>query len=398
MYTFQEALHLILAAAKPFGTETISIHKAFNRILAEEKYADREYPPFNRAAMDGYAVQMADLKGTEIKTLQQIESVFAGQVATKTVISGTCIKIMTGAPVPQGADAVIKIEETHEAEDGTIHFNTEKIKIGQNIAAQGEDCLQGDLLISKNTLLDFTTISLLATIGSATVKVYSLPTITVISTGTEIVPVENPVLSHQIHDSNAFTIKNFLKKFQPGEIKSFLVDDDLMVMKTVLKEELKKDIIILSGGVSKGDADYIPEVMTTLGVKEIFHRVKIKPGSPLWFGQTAQGGVVFGLPGNPVAVAVSCKVFIEPFLRHCMGMPPLVPMYLPLFQNKKKKTGFDEFFPCKLVNKEKKTGLLPMPMNGSGDIKAVSGSHGIAIHPSTEEGLQESELIAFYPW
>ena len=158
------------------------------------------------------------------------------------------------------------------------------------------------------------------------------------------------------------------------------------------------DIVILSGGVSKGDADYIPAVLQDCGVSEIFHKVKIKPGNPLWFGATQKGTVVFGLPGNPVAVQVSCKIFIEPYLRKCFQSAQIQPIYLPLFEKKKKRTKLDEFFPCQLSNKNNSTGLQPCRMNGSGDVAALIASDGIALHPTDQEELQAFDHIQFYSW
>jgi molybdopterin molybdotransferase len=398
MITIEQAQNLIAATAKNFGVEEVPLHDGFNRTLATCIYADRDYPPFNRSAMDGYAVQTSDFKNSnQSVTLTQIETVFAGQLATSKLISGTCIKIMTGAPLPDGADAVIRIEDTF-AEKENITFKTTGPVPFLNIAKRGEDSLKGKLLLEPGHLLDMASMSLLATTGHALVKVFCLPKVLVIATGSELVPVGAPVLPFQIRDSNSITILNFLKQQHITAARTLLIKDDKIALKAGLEQGLNHDIIVLSGGVSKGDADYIPEVLAGLGVQEIFHRVKIKPGSPLWFGTTKHGGVVFGLPGNPVAVQVSCKLFIEPYLRKCFQRPNLEPVYFPLLEYKKKKTGLDEYFPCRLYTANKRTGLKTNRMNGSGDIKALSGSDGIALYPGDAADLQENESVAFYSW
>jgi molybdopterin molybdotransferase len=397
MIPVKEAQDLILSFAKNFEVEEVSIHNTFNRVLAEDVFADRDYPPFNRSAMDGYAVLSSDFNKQESVQLNLIEKVFAGQPSTRNVTSGNCIKIMTGAPVPEGADAVIRVEDTLE-NNGTIQFNIKTVNPKQNIALQAEDAKKNDLLIAKNTLLDATTIAVLAVTGKENIKVHQLPKVAIVSTGNEIVTVDSPILPHQIRDSNSYTLKNFLKQYVINDITAIHVEDDKEILQKEIQKLLDKDILILSGGVSKGDADYVPEVLQLLGIKEIFHRVKIKPGAPLWFGEMPNGGVVFGLPGNPVSVQVAFKIFIEPFIRKCFGMETLQPLFLPLFNEKKKKTKLDEYFPCKFSVKNNCTGVTSSKMNGSGDIAATLGSDGIALHPENMDGIKENTILEFYRW
>jgi|ERR1019366_3636073 molybdopterin molybdotransferase len=396
MIPIQQALHLILSSAKNFGNEEVSIHDAFNRVLAENIYADRDYPPFNRSAMDGYAVIASDFTNANTQ-LKLIEKLLAGGIASQKVTKGICIKIMTGAPVPEGADAVVRVEDCIE-KNNVVTFNVTAVKQKQNIATQAEDAHNGDLIIKKDIVLGATEISVLAVTGKSKVLVYKLPEITIVSTGNEIVSVESPILPHQIRDSNTYSLKSFLKTYSIYSVNTIQVADDKIKLKEVIKNNLNKDILIISGGVSKGDADYVPEVLISLGVREIFHRVKIKPGAPLWFGALPSGGVVFGLPGNPVSVQIAFKVFIEPFIRRCFNMKSIQPMYFPLFNEKLKKTKFTEYFPCKLITKNKVTGIVSTKMNGSGDISATLGTHGIAVHPEKIESIKENDVVEFYFW
>ena len=397
MQSIENALELILSNKQNFGTETISIHDCLDRVLAEDIYADRDYPPFNRATMDGYAIISQDINIGKNNLLKITDTIHAGEAKQFALESGNCIKIMTGAPVPQRANAVIRIEDTH-INGNEIHFNVKQLKENQNIAIQGEDARKGDLLIKKGTKLNPNSISVLAVTGHAKLEVYKLPIIAIVSTGNEIVAVESVIQPHQIRDSNVHTLKNSLLNYCISAIQTALIVDDKIVLKNTLSELLDTDIIIISGGVSKGDADYVPEILKYLGVIEIFHRVSIKPGNPLWFGKMPNGGVVFGLPGNPISVQVGYKVFIESFIRKCFDMEPIEPLFLPLLGEKSKKSNFTEYFPCKLTHENKKSGLAINKMNTSGDISTTNNSDGIAIHPSEKQTIEKGEFVEFYFW
>lgn len=397
MISIEEAQKLINAQARNFGVEEISIDNALNRILAEDIFADRDYPPFNRATMDGYAVVSSDFNKDKKTTLQLIGVLHAGNVSAQIVSPGTCIKIMTGAPVPEGADAVVRFEDTIENK-AVVEFTINTVLPKQNIASQGEDTKSNELLLEKNIKLNALSIAVLAVTGKAKIKVYKLPSVAIVSTGNEIVNVDDAIFPHQIRDSNSYSLKSFLKQYNVSSVKSVLVQDDKAVLTQVLSDFMNTDILILSGGVSKGEADYIPEVLLSLGVQEIFHCVRIKPGNPLWFGRLPDGGVVFGLPGNPVSVQVGFKVFIEPFLRKCFNLKTITPLYFPLFNEKIKKTKFTEYFPCKISTKADATGLLSKRMNTSGDISATVHSDGIAVHPEETETMRENTIVEFYFW
>lgn len=397
MQSIQNALELILSNKQNFGTETISILDCLDRVLAEDIFADRDYPPFNRATMDGYAIISQDINIGKNNLLKITDTIHAGEAKQFALESGNCIKIMTGAPVPKRANAVIRIEDTH-INGNEIHFNVKQLKENQNIAIQGEDARKGDLLIKKGTKLNPNSISLLAVTGHAKLEVYKLPNIAIVSTGNEIVAVESVIQPHQIRDSNVHTLKNSLLNYCISAIQTALIVDDKIALTNTLSELLNTDIIIISGGVSKGDADYVPEILKHLGVIEIFHRVSIKPGNPLWFGKMPNGGVVFGLPGNPISVQVGYKVFIESFIRKCFDMEPIEPIFLPLLGEKSKKSNFTEYFPCKLTHENKKSGLAINKMNTSGDISTTNNSDGIAIHPSEKQTIEKGEFVEFYFW
>ncbi len=397
MTSLHEAIRQITAQATSFGIEQVSIDEALGRVLAQEVVADRDYPPFNRSAMDGYAVQSADLVNKKLSQLELLEHVLAGEVATQALTSGKCTKVMTGVPVPTGADTVIRIEDCQQ-EGQLVFFRSAAIRPGQNIARQGEDARKGDMLLKQNRCINAPAVSVLAVTGNSRVMVERLPEVAIVATGNEIIPIDAPVQPQQIRDSNSFSVTSCLKRFHIQNPVTALVPDDKSALHDCLSKLLQKDIIIISGGVSKGDADYVPEVLLSLGVKELFHQVKIKPGAPLWFGRTPNGGVVFGLPGNPLSVQIACRIFLEPYISACFKIAPRPPVFLPFATERLKKSKSDEFFPCQITIYHSFSALFPVPHNGSGDIAAALESDGIALHPANINCLTENMPVAFYGW
>ncbi len=398
MKTISEALNLILAQADLIESETVSIHQAYNRILAEDIKADRDYPPFNRASMDGYALNISDWNEHGLRQFKVVEELHAGAVPTQKLGKGDCLKIMTGAAVPPEADAIIKVELS--AHQGTTVSFEEigDLKKWRNIALRGEDRKTGEILATKGQLCNAAIISVLAVIGKMEVKVAKLPKVSIISTGTEVLPPDKTVLPHQIRDSNSFALQNLLKKFNIGLEHKILVPDDKTLLREAILKGLQSDILILSGGVSMGDADFVPEVLNSQGVQTIFHKIQIKPGKPFWFGKKENGTVVFGLPGNPMSCQVGFRVFIEPYLNAKLGLPKPQSLYLPLMGTHQKRSKFTEYFPCKIINKNEKTFIKTHEYNGSGDIAAMIGSDGLAAHPAKSKKLNENTIIEFLPW
>ncbi len=388
MLDYKEAQQIITSHAKSFGTETIDLNDAFGRVLAEKIYADRDYPPFNRATMDGYAINFKDWEsGTKKYAVKEV--VFAGQQYQQEVSAGECYKIMTGAAVPPFVDVVIRREDAIE-ENGQVSFNIETVKQLQNIAQQGEDIKANTSAIDRNCTCTPQVIALLASVGKAEFKVEKLPNVALFTTGDELVEPGQPVSAIQIRNSNQYLIKNLLKQWhiQPKTCKH--TPDDKAALKQQIGEALNSDMMILCGGVSAGDADYVPEILEGLGVKKLFHKVKIKPGKPIWCGQLPSGGLVFALPGNPFSCHVTFKLFIEHYLKTCFGLSQKSWPMLPLSAEKKKKVPFDEFFPV-AVNQE----VSLIDFNTSGDIKAALTADGIAHHPAETQNLEAGSLISF---
>ena len=388
MLSYREAQAMLTSLAKSFGQETLSLDEATGRVLAEKIYADRDYPPFNRATMDGYAISFKDWEqGTKKYAVKEV--VFAGARYQQKIASGECYKIMTGAAVPPNVDVVIRREDATE-QNGQVFFQAETIKPYQNIARKGEDIQTNASIIDQNTICTPAVIALLASVGKADFQGEKLPDVALFTTGDELVEPGQPVTDIQIRNSNQFLLKSLLREWQiKPRISKHLMDDKAVLMHEI-NAALDCDMIILCGGVSAGDADYVPEILENLGVTKLFHKVKIKPGKPIWCGQSPSGGLVFALPGNPFSCHVTFKLFIEHYLKACFGLPETEWPMLLLSTQKLKKTPFDEFFPV-TVNQQ----VTPVLFNSSGDVKAALSANALAHHPAEEQNLEAGKPV-FY--
>ncbi|MBW4889315.1 molybdopterin molybdotransferase MoeA [Mucilaginibacter sp. HMF5004] len=389
MLKYTEAQNIITSLARSFGQEEIALEDADGRVLAEGVPADRDYPPFNRATMDGYAIALRDWEsGVRGFKIQQV--VYAGQVAAAELTAGTCYKIMTGAPVPLSADVVIRREDAVQTDD-TVTFNIETVKPFQNIARKGEDMHEGDVILQKGMVCNPSVISLLASLGKVKLMVKSLPKVALFTTGDEVVEPGMPVLVSQIRNSNQYLLKSLLRKWLIKPAVYQHIADDQEQLKQHLTKALNCDMIITCGGVSAGDADYLPEVLESIGVKKLFHKVAIRPGKPIWCGQMPNGGLVFALPGNPFSCHVTFKLFIETYLIACFGLPKPALSQLPLLSAKAKKVNLDEFFPARVSN----DGLLSIAFNSSGDIKSALVADALAVHPADAGDLIAGNKVMF---
>ncbi|WP_207532000.1 molybdopterin molybdotransferase MoeA [Desertivirga arenae] len=389
MVNFREAQETITSKARTFGSEIIDLNDAEGRILDEDILADRDYPPFNRSAMDGYAIRLEDWTAG-IREFRIKEVIFAGNLAGSNLENGCCYKIMTGAAVPLDADAVIRREDSSET-DCHVSFTTEEITKFQNIARKGEDLKQGTLAIQKDTLCNAPVVSTLATLGKTTIKVKKLPRIAFFTTGNEVKPVGSDINEIQIRNSNEWLVKSLLKSWQIKPQLYKHLPDDKTQLSVNIEEALSFDILIMSGGVSAGDADYVPEILQSLGVKKLFHKVAIKPGKPFWCGEMPAGGLVFALPGNPFSTLVTFKLFIETFLSKSLQQSPTRTLHLPFTGKRVRKSGFDEFFPVKIEGNPSK--IEPVDINGSGDIRLGLYADAIAHHPKENPELSPGILL-----
>ena len=392
MLTYKEAQEIIYNEAKSFGVETIDLNEADGRVLAEDIFADRDYPPFNRSAMDGYAIRFEDwTNGTREFEIQEV--IFAGTAPTEQLKSNAAFKIMTGAAVPLSADTVIRREDAVE-NGSVVSFNIQHLKEFQNIARKGEDLNKDDLAIPLHNICTPAVIATLATLGKSIITVETLPKVALLTTGNEVKALDEELSDVEIRNSNYYLLKSLLKAWQIKPILYKHISDNKAQLKTTIQEALKFDIVILSGGVSAGDADYVPEILESLGVKKLFHKVAIKPGKPIWCGKMQNGPMVFALPGNPFSSLVTFKIFVEIFIAKSLGLNSYPSLKSILKDTKTRKTSFDEFFPAKFTSSG--TALLVTRLNGSGDIRLGIDADVLAIHPSDADILNEGQVIEYY--
>lgn len=392
LLSYKEALEILLSQSQPFGVETLDIDNSLNRVLVEDVFADRDYPPFNRAAMDGIAVAFKDIENG-ISQFSIIETIYAGQSSNLVLKPNQCFKIMTGAAVPLCADVVIRIEDIklNQQIASTLANNVNHF---QNIAIKGQDLKNNELAVSKNTKISPSIIGLLASVGKRIIKVNKMPIVAIITTGGEVKDINDEVSMVQIRNSNQHLIKALLKQNNiESVICQHIIDDEHLLLEGI-KEYLNVDILIICGGVSAGDADYVPAVLNTLGVKKLFHKVAIKPGKPIWCGKKQNGAMVFALPGNPFSCLVTFKIFIEPYINNAVGLPKMVNKTLSLNHPRTQKTKFDEFFPIVIDDENK--NLSSVAINGSGDIRLGLQANGLALHSKSMGDISKNQSLNYW--
>jgi molybdopterin molybdotransferase len=314
-----EARSRILHEALPLSVEAQPIADALGMVLADDVVAPLNIPPFDNSAMDGFAVRARDVdqaKPDHGVGLAVVETIAAGEVAVGRLESGQAIKIMTGAPMPDGADAVVQVEHTRET-DGRVQV-LEAAKAGKNIRRAGEDVAAGDLALAAGKVLGPAEVGLLAGLGLSSVSVHRRPRVAIASTGSELVEVDRPLGPGQIHNSNGHVLCALCRQLGVEPDMLGIVPDDYETTRVILAEGLERDVLITSGGVSVGEFDFVKDVHAELGVERRLWGVAMKPGKPLVFGVRGRT-LVFGLPGNPASAMVSFELFVRPALLRLMG-------------------------------------------------------------------------------
>jgi molybdopterin molybdotransferase len=398
-----DALKKVLDSTGVLSTERVSFKQATGRVLAEEIRADRDLPPFSRIAMDGFAVRSEDFEDGKAR-LKIMGTLASGEEWPGEVASGTAVRVMTGAPLPPGADSVVPVEKSETSEDEKKVL-LEEPAIGRdlNVHQKGLDAKAGDLLLQPGEVIQSGQASVMASVGVANVRVYESVKVAVLSTGLEVVPVEKIPLPYQIRNSNGPALNAFLSHNPWLAVEEMgIVGDELDVTKDAIERALNRaDVLLISGGVSAGSFDHVPRAMQELGVEKVFHKVAIRPGMPLWFGRTPAGKLAFGLPGNPVSVLVTCLEFVLPALRKLAGLKELEgPRFFVTAKVyfRKRKRGFKIFHPSTLSNDGNQTFCSPVQYHGSGHFVALSLSDGVAIVPPEVDTVEPGEAIEFHPW
>ncbi len=395
-----DATSIIRSFSEELGVESVPLDKAEGRILKEVIYADRNYPAFNRACMDGIAILPGAIE-QGIVTFD-IEGVLgAGEEPFSPSTDNACIEIMTGAATPQECGAIIRYEDLEI--DGTTATLAPKlvIKNGQNIQNEGQDYQKAEPLITPGVVINGIHIGILASVGKSEILVSKKALITVVTTGTELVPVDHDPKPWQIRQSNLHTITAFINRLGIAEVSGRHIADDKLSLTEGIEEVLaKSDIVILTGGVSKGKYDYVPEVLESLEVTQQFHRVKQRPGKPMWFGTGTEGQLVFGLPGNPVPVIMGVHRYVVPALMQISGLAPhQEPMMVEIADEVNFKPELQYFMPVTLIaNQADGIKAIPKTTNGSGDFYSLADSDGFVELSWDRTTFEPGYRAPYYPW
>lgn len=386
MITLKDALDSVLTHTPLAGTEKTMLSLAAGRVLADKVLADIDMPPFNKSAVDGYACLKADLG----KELLVIEAVPAGKIPEKKINAGSCIKIMTGAMLPEGADFVAMVENSRTLETGNVIL--EPAPGGINICYKAEDVKQGDVVLQQGITIMPQHIAIMAAVGCTEPKVYKKPVVTVLSTGDELVePDQKPGIS-QIRNSNASQLMAQAALAGAAPVYGGIVSDDPKVTLHRISEALdKSDIVILTGGVSMGDYDFVPEVMTKAGVNIVFKSIAIQPGKPTVFGVKGDK-LIFGLPGNPVSSFVAFELVVRPAVSKMNGTA-----YCPIQFNAplasdftRRNTGREAIVPVKFMPDG---SVDPLSMHGSAHIHALNEARGLLCIPKGTASVKKGEMV-----
>jgi len=376
MIPFKEAMDLVLGSTTDFGEEKVSFNDAAGKILAEPIVADRDFPPFNRSTKDGIAINYAAIeKGTLGFLIEGISS--AGSMQNHLVNTNACVEIMTGAVVPKNADTVIMYEHIN------IENNKAKllkpVKKGQNVHKKGSDQPKGAVVLAAGITIGAAEIGVLASVGKTEIVVKKLPKICLVSTGNELVAVTEVPKPHQIRQSNSHTLKAALLQ-QHIHADIIHITDDKNTIKIALQNAVKQyDVLLLSGGVSKGKYDYLPEVFEEIGVAKVFHKVKQRPGKPFWFGShKASKTTIFAFPGNPASTFANYHVYFKAWLNKSLGLPA-IEISVILKEGFENTTDLTRFIRAKVAIDSGKLVVSLIHGNGSGDLTSLSKANGFVM-------------------
>lgn len=397
MISVKEAQNIILNQQLSAKSETVDIEQSVGFVLAEDIVADRAMPPFNRVAMDGIAINFLDYE-SGIRKWRVAQTQYAGEEASSIESPGECVEVMTGAVLPMGCDTIIRYEDlqsTTNIIEKYFELMAVTVKHHQNIHEEGSDKKKGEIILKKGQILSPSDIALLATVGKNNVSVIKKLTIAVIATGDELTKVEDIPSSYQIRASNHLMIAAALNDLGFACDK-FLMRDDLSQLQELLSKcLLSYDIIVLTGAVSKGKADFIPAILESLKVNNLFHGVAQRPAKPFWFGRKEQC-LVFAMPGNPVSASVCTYVYLIPYLKQIQGI-----------KTHRFKTYVAEeisfkptltYFMQARVSQDDSGKLMAIPFqgNGSGDLTNLAEINAFVALPASENQFNLNEMYEVY--
>ncbi|HPD56445.1 MAG TPA: molybdopterin molybdotransferase MoeA [Smithellaceae bacterium] len=395
MITVETALKIILDSARLMGTEQIHLLAAQNRVLAENIFAGRNIPPADNSAMDGYALRASDTKNATEKNpirLKIVEDIPAGKISRKKIGKVQAARIMTGAMIPAGADAVIRQEDTRK-DNGEIMIFAPVAK-NTDIRFAGEDVRKGELVISKFSVLRPAQIGMLASLGKKMVSVYKKPRVAIMATGDELVDINTDPPPGKIVNSNSYSLAALVTDCGGIPLILGITRDNKKALEKNFAKALRADIIISSGGVSVGDYDLVKDIMAEMGNSMRFWQVAMRPGKPLAFGDI-KGVPLFGLPGNPVSSMVSFEQFVRPYLLKIQGHRNI---FRPVIKaasadNLKKKAGVKNFLRAVVKKKKGKYVVTTTGDQGSGILKSMVAANALIILEEKVSKLKKGQMV-----
>lgn len=386
MTPLKTALDIILKDVQPLAIEEVNIHEALNRCLASDIKTDTDVPSFSKSAMDGFAMKQEDL----FEELEMIENIPAGVAGQKTVQSGQCSRIMTGAMVPEGADTVMMIEHTETLGNGKIKFLKDKSK--SNILYQGEDKKKGDVVLQKGIIVNPAHIGIMANVGAVKLPVYKSVTVGILATGTELVDPSEAITPPQIRNSNSYQIQALCHRLGAHTNNIGVVEDNpdaiLEKIKSLIPDH---DIIIFTGGASFGDFDYSEEVLKELKAEILVEKLAIQPGKPMLYGKLGEK-FLFGLSGNPVSSSIQFELLTKPLINKLMGKGQTTRIFqLPIGKDMSRKVCERDLFLPVIVDENME--VHPLEYHGSAHINAYENAEALACFPIGKKQLKKGDKV-----
>ena len=405
--SFEDARRVVeeqAALVQASGTEYVDLLAAAGRVLSEAVSADRDLPPFPRSTRDGYAVRSADLSQVPA-TLEVIGEIKAGEMLDKiprNIARGQTASIMTGAPVPAGADAVVMVE--YSSQRGKQVEITRTVVAGENIVACGAEARAGSRLLDRGIRLSAAAVALAASVGKSKLQVYKRPRVAVLTTGDEIVDIDATPGPTQIRNSNSYSLAAQIRRAGGDAVRLPAAPDELQGLRRLIEEGLKSDLLLMTGGVSMGRYDLVEQALTELRAEFFFTGAKIQPGRPVVFGRCGAGASArekvvtyfFGLPGNPVSTMVTFELFARPMLEALAGQSPskLAFLHARLKSEIRVKTGLKRFLPAVLSGEFEQSEVELVAWQGSGDIAATARANCYIVIPADRELISVGEWVA----
>lgn len=406
MLSVEDALQQIIAHVHDPVATTTHLGQSLGEVLAERIVADADSPPFDKALMDGYAVRSSDVSDGQA-VLKVIEEVMAGQTATQVVAAGQAIRIMTGAPMPVGADAVIQVEHTELLESDSVRIDTSPTTAGRNVMPQGTSTKAGDEVVAAGSALRPQVVGALAELGRAEISAYTPPRVAVISTGDELVTIGETPGPGQIRNSNGAMLVAQITRAGGVPVEVGIARDERSDLRAKIEAGLECDVMLLSGGVSAGKLDLVPSELEAAGVERVFHKVKVKPGKPIWFGvrSAAKGSdgkptYVFGLPGNPVSSMVCFELFARTAIRKLRGENDPMPLVRKarLSQDHLARGDRPTYYPARFDWADDGPWVTPVNWHGSADLRATVYANCMIQFPAGDQHFQRGDHVELVPW